>query len=116
MAGPVLPRFGAVPGLAVAAVSQDDLEATRAFAAASGWAVRVRVLRDPKPWPASDACGVRATPSWVLVAPGGRVEMVAEGWCRDDANALAAAAARLAGAPAQVVSRPDGPEPALHPG
>lgn len=116
VAASVLPRFGAVPGLAVAAVSQDDPEATRAFAAASGWVARVRVLRDPDPWPASDACGVRATPTWILVAPGGRVEMVAEGWSRDDANALAGAAARLAGSPPQVVSGPDDPGPALRPG
>ncbi len=115
-AAAVLPRFGAVPGLALAAVSQDDPEATRAFAAASGWVARVRVLRDPEPWPASDACGVRATPTWILAAPGGRVEMVAEGWSRDEANALAGAAARLAGSPPIVVSRPDGPEPALRPG
>ncbi len=115
-AAPVLPRFGVVPGLAVAAVSQDDPDATRAFACASGWVARVRVLRDPEPWPASDACGVRATPTWILVAPGGRVEMVAEGWSRDDANALAGAAARLAGSPPHVVSRSGDPEPALRPG
>lgn len=116
VAAPVLPRFAAVPGLALAAVSQDDPEDARAFAAASGWGEAVRVLLDPEPWPASDAYAVRATPTWVLVARGGRVEAVAEGWSRDDANDLAARAAALAGAAPPVVSRPGGPEPALRPG
>jgi peroxiredoxin len=116
VAARVLPRFAGIPGLAVAAVSQDGAEETSAFAASSGWPAGVAVRRDPEPWPASGACGVRATPTWFLVAPGGRVEMVAEGWSRDDANALAAAAARLTGSPPLTVSRPDGPEPALLPG
>jgi len=116
VAAKVLPRFARVPGLAVVAVSQDDAEDARALAADGGWMGGVLLLRDPEPWPASEACGVRATPTWLLVAPGGRVEMAAEGWSRDDANALAAAAARLAGSTPLTVSRPDGPEPALRPG
>ena len=116
VAAKVLPRFARVPGLLVAAVSQDGAEETREFAAASGWPGGVRALRDPEPWPASDALGVRATPTWFLVAAGGRVEMAAEGWARDDANALAAAAARLTGSAPLTGSRPDGPEPALRPG
>ena len=115
-AAPVLPRFASLPGLGVVAVSQDSPEETRSFAAASGWTGGVRLLRDPEPWPASQALGVRATPTWFLVAAGGRVEMVAEGWSRDDANARAAAAAGLTGSARVVVSRPDGPEPALRPG
>jgi hypothetical protein len=99
----------------VAAVSQDDAAETAGFAAAHGWTPRVLVLRDPEPWPASDAYGVRATPTWVLVAPDGRVDRVVEGWSRDDVNALAARAASLVGAPAVVVSSPeDGP--AFRPG
>lgn len=116
VAAPVLPRFAAVPGLALAAVSQDEPEKARAFAAASGWGEAVRVLLDPEPWPASDAYAVRTTPTWVLVARGGRVEAVTEGWSRDDANGLAARAAELAGSAPPVVSRPGGPEPALRPG
>ncbi len=109
-----LPRAAAIPGLLVAAVSQDDEGATGAFAA-EHHLDGVRVLVDPEPWPASDAFGVLATPTWVLLAPGGRVDAVLEGWSRDDANALAARAAALAGAPAQVVSgAADGP--AFRPG
>ena len=75
----------------------------------------MRVLVDPEPWPASEAFGVRSTPTWVLLAPGGRVDAVREGWSRDDANALAARAAALAEAPARLVSTPaDGP--AFRPG
>jgi peroxiredoxin len=116
VAATVLPRFAAVPGLALAAVSQDEPEEARAFAAASGWGEAVRVLLDPEPWPASDAYAVRATPTWLLVARGGRVEAVTEGWSRDDANGLAARAAELAGAAPPIVSRPGGAEPALRPG
>jgi hypothetical protein len=112
----VLPRLARVPGLAVAAVSQDpDLETEifdRAHRLSEGG---VRVLSDPEPWPASTAYGVRSTPTLFLLSPGGRVEAVAEGWSRDDSNALAARAAALAGAPAPVVSTPaDGP--AFRPG
>jgi hypothetical protein len=104
-----------VPGLAVAAVSQDGEAATRAFAGAHGWRAPLRVLLDRDPWPASAAYAVFATPTWILLAPGGRVEAVVEGWSREDANALAARAAALAGAPAPVVSTPaDGP--AFRPG
>ncbi|HEY6106822.1 MAG TPA: conjugal transfer protein TraF, partial [Anaeromyxobacteraceae bacterium] len=116
VAAKVVPRFARVPGLAVVAVSQDEIEEARELAAGSGWPGGVLLLRDPDPWPASRALGVRATPTWFLVAPGGRIEMAAEGWARDDANALAAAAARLTDSTPVVVSRPDGPEPALRPG
>ncbi len=116
MAAKVLPRFARVPGLLVAAVSQDDAEEARAFAADSGWLGGVLLLRDPEPWPASRALGMRATPTWFLVASGGRIETAAEGWSRDDANALASAAARLTRSAPMVVSRADGPEPALRPG
>lgn len=110
LAAHALPRLAAVPGLAVVAISQDDFAETRAFAARHGLGLPVRVLRDPDPYPASDAFGVHATPTWVLLSAGGRVEAAAEGWSRDEANALAARAAALAGAPAPVVSTPaDGP-------
>jgi hypothetical protein len=106
-----LPRLAAIPGLAVAAVCQDPEDGARPFAAGNGWdRAGVRSLVDPEPWPASRAFAIRATPTWVLLSPGGRVETVAEGWSRDDANALAARAAALAGAPPATVSFPeDGP-------
>ena len=111
----VLPRAAAIPGLAVAAVSQDDPFLTEVFARNHRLAEPVRVVVDPEPWPASDAFGVLATPTWILLAPGGRVDAVLEGWSRDDANALAARAADLAGAPRVLVSTPaDGP--AFRPG
>jgi peroxiredoxin len=111
----VLPRLAQVPGIAVAAVSQDGDAETRAFAAAHGLGAPVRVLRDAKPWLASRAYDVFATPTLFLLAPGGAVEAVSAGWSRDEANALAARAAALAGAPAPVVSTAaDGP--AFRPG
>ncbi len=111
----VLPRAAAAPGLAVAAVSQDDALLTGDFARKHRLAAPVQVLVDPEPWPASDAFGVLVTPTWILLAPGGRVDAVLEGWSRDDANALVARAAALAGVPAPVVSTAaDGP--AFRPG
>ena len=97
--------------IAVAVVSQDAPEATDGFSNAHRLVTRgVRVLVDPEPWPASDAFGILTTPTFVLLARGGTVAAVLEGWSRDDANALAASAAALAGAPAPVVSTPaDGP-------
>jgi peroxiredoxin len=110
----VLPRLAAVPGVAVAAISQDGKAETRAFADAQHLEPAVRVLVDPEPWAASSAFGIVATPTFVLLS-GGAVEAVLEGWSRDDANALAVRAAALAGAPAPVVSTAsDGP--ALRPG
>ena len=112
----VLPRLAAVPGLVVAAISQDGDDETEAFSRTHRLAeAGVRVLVDPEPWPASEAYAVRVTPTFVLLANGGRVEAVVEGWSRDEANAFAARAASLAGAPAPVVSTPaDGP--AFRPG
>ncbi|HEY6005818.1 MAG TPA: redoxin domain-containing protein [Anaeromyxobacter sp.] len=115
LAAHALPRLAAVPGVAVAAVSQDGEAETRAFAAQHGLGARVTLLLDEAPFQASDAFGVRATPTWYLLAPGGRVEAAAEGWSRDDANALAANAAALAGAsPVAVSTAADGP--AFRPG
>jgi peroxiredoxin len=115
-AADVLPRFAEIPGLAVAAISQDGDADTGAFAVAHGWVgTRVQVLVDPAPWRASDAFATASTPTWMLAA-GGRVDAVREGWSRDDANALAARAAALAGAPAPVVSRPEDGGPAWRPG
>jgi hypothetical protein len=111
VAAHVLPRLASLPGLAVAAVSQDGPEETDAFSRAHRLAAGgVQMLVDPEPWPASEAFRVLTTPTLVLVARGGRVEAVVEGWSRDDANALAARAASLAGAPTRVVSTAaDGP-------
>jgi peroxiredoxin len=116
IAGTVLPRFGAVPGLDVVAVSQDPPPATAAFAAERALGPAVRVVVDPQPFAASDAFRVRSTPTWVLLDGRGTVVAVAEGWSRDDAIAIAAAAARLCGAAPVVVAPPGGAEPPLRPG
>lgn len=114
-AAPVLPRFASIGGLAVAAVSQDDREETARFARTYGWTEAMRTLLDPEPWPASNAWGVAVTPTFVLLAPGGTLEAVAEGWSRDEANGLAARATELLGSPPVEVSRP-GDGPAFRPG
>ena len=116
VAAPVLPRFAAVPGLALVAISQDGPAEARIFTAGQGWRGVVRTLVDAAPWAASDALAARVTPTWILVAPGGRVVRTAEGWAREDANGLAAAAAALVGAPAPVISAEGGAEPPWRPG
>lgn len=112
----VLPRFAAIPGLVIVGLSQDGPEEALRFAAAQGWGGAVRALVDPEPWPVSDALGIASTPTWILVARGGRVKVVCEGWSRDDANALAARAAALAGAPPPLVARPNDEGPPFRPG
>ncbi|HET9552339.1 MAG TPA: hypothetical protein VFP50_05175 [Anaeromyxobacteraceae bacterium] len=116
VAGPLLPRFGAVPGLSLVAVCQDDAERTRRFAERCGWGGAVRAVVDDAPYSASDALGVRVTPTWILVEQGGRIAAVGEGWARADANRLAAEAAALVGAAPPVVSPEGGAEPAWRPG
>jgi peroxiredoxin len=116
VAGPVLPRFAALPGLDLVAISQDDAAETAGFAEACGWEGTVRLLRDPEPWRASDALGARVTPTWVLLERGGRIAAAAEGWSRDDVNRLAATAAALLGRPATEVSPAGGAEPPWRPG
>jgi len=130
VAAPVLPRFAAVPGLALVAISQDGPEEARRHAEGAGWPGPVRTLVDAEPWPASVALGARVTPTWILVATGGRVVRTAEGWAREDVNGLAAAAAGLATAaaglataaagqecsPAPVISAAGGAEPPWRPG
>jgi hypothetical protein len=112
----VLPRLARLPGLSVAAVSQDAPDLTDGFSRRHGLdSGGVHVLVDPEPWPASDAWQVLSTPTFVLLDRGGRVDVVHEGWSRDAVNALAARAAALAGAPPAPVSTPaDGP--AFRPG
>lgn len=115
LAAHVLPRIAAVPGVTVAAISQDSEPETHDFAAQHGLDRGVQVLVDDAPYPASDAFGVRVTPTWILLSRGGRVAEVTEGWSRSDANALAARAAELAGqAPSEVSTSADGP--AFRPG
>jgi peroxiredoxin len=116
VAGPVLPRFAQLTGLRLAAISQDEEGETGRFAAACGWTGRVRVLRDPEPWRASNALGARVTPTWILVERGGRIAAAAEGWSREDANRLAASAATLLGLAPVTVSKEGGAEPPWRPG
>jgi hypothetical protein len=116
MGAAILPRFAAIPGLAVAAISQDSPADAARFAREHGWPIEVRELVDPEPWQASDALEIRTTPTWILVAPGGRVEAESEGWSRDEANRLAALAAVLTGAAPVVVARPEDGGPVFRPG
>lgn len=116
VAAPVLARFATVPGLALVALSQDEPAEARRFATGLGWRGAVRTLVDAEPWPASDALVARVTPTWLLVAAGGRVVRTAEGWARVDVNGLAAAAAGLVGVPAPVISAEGGAEPPWRPG
>jgi hypothetical protein len=116
VAGPVLPRFAALTGLGLVAVSQDDEADSFGFAQACGWEGTVRLLRDPEPWRASDAVGARVTPTWVLLEQGGRIAAAAEGWSREDVNRLGATAAALLGRPDPVISPEGGGEPPWRPG
>ncbi|MGC3998238.1 MAG: hypothetical protein QM767_12450 [Anaeromyxobacter sp.] len=99
LAAAALPHLAALPGLTVAALAQEDAATAAAFGAAHGWPGRVKALLDAEPWTASDRLQVLVTPTWLLLERGGRVAKVCEGWSRADAEALAAQAAELCGAP-----------------
>jgi F plasmid transfer operon protein len=116
VAGPVLARFAAIPGLALVAISQDDAAAAQAFANHSGFGEAVRTLLDPPPWASSDAFGVAVTPTFILLGASGEVAGTCEGWHQGEVNALAAHAAELCGVAAPVVSVPGGAEPPWRPG
>lgn len=116
LAAHVLGRFTAIPGLRVAAVSQDDADEADAFASEHGFGAAVTVLVDPSPWDASMAFGLVTTPTFFLVKQGGELVARVPGWSRKDANVLAARAAALLGASPITVSFEGDPGPAFKPG
>lgn len=104
------PKITALAGTGsrVLAIGQDPAPALAAFA--RRWNQDVPTLSEPSPYPASDAYGVEAVPTLVLVGTGGVVLDAVAGWDRERWNALSVAAG---GAP---VSSPEDGLPSYRPG
>jgi len=77
-------------GTEVLAVLQDDADAARAVLKRVGAEDLIVALERP-PWPLASALGLTAVPTLYLVAPGGRIEAMSEGFVRDDVERFARA-------------------------
>jgi peroxiredoxin len=96
------------------AVSQDGLEATRAFAGKHR--TPFHVLIDGEGWPVSRAYDPDATPTLFLVGADGVIEQTSVGFSKADLNQVSRRVAeRLEAAPADVAPADDG-QPDFRPG
>jgi peroxiredoxin len=78
--------------------------------------LKMPVAEDAPPYKVSSALQIRATPTVLLLNKDGTVAAKAEGWNRDQANALAQEAAKLAGVPYKAVSEDGDGMPKMMPG
>ena len=76
------------PASGALAVLQDDVEQARALVKELSLALPVRFEEDP--YPLAERLGLGTVPTLFLVAPGGRIEAVAEAFRRADLEAFAA--------------------------
>ena len=77
---------------------------------------RIPTAYDPKPWPASDALGVSAVPTFFRVGASGRIEETVTGFDRGRMEAFASRADSAAGRPPSPLFHPNEPVPAVRPG
>ncbi|MBI3893366.1 MAG: TlpA family protein disulfide reductase, partial [Candidatus Wallbacteria bacterium] len=101
-------------GLTVLGVSQDDAEATVAFATEKG--CTFRMLLDGEGYPASKAYGVAHVPSLFLIGKDGQVWETIVGWSKDAMNSMAGTAAGMVGAKPVVVCAAEDAAPPWKPG
>ncbi|HKY32590.1 MAG TPA: TlpA disulfide reductase family protein [Candidatus Polarisedimenticolia bacterium] len=104
----------AAPAAMVAAVSQDGPESARAYAAELGLTLPVAV--DGPRFPVSDAYGLVAVPTLVLIRPDGSVARASLGFQRDELAAMAADLERMAGLTGVPLYREGEHVPAFRPG
>lgn len=114
MAAPVFDRLAdAFPGR-VAAVGQDPPGALEAFG--REWGVGVEPRSDLPPYEVSEAYGLEAVPSLVLVGEDGSVLESVQSWDREGYNRVAARLSELTGAEPVAVSEPNDGLPEFRPG
>lgn len=109
---PMFQAYGA--RMAVVGISQDDVAATQAFAAAKG--LTFPILVDSPDYAVSRQFGLTHVPTFILVEPGGQVARRFQGWDRDAVNELSATLAAGIGLATVIVSSPADGLPVFQPG
>jgi peroxiredoxin len=113
LAAPAIERLRrAYPRLETIAVSQDDLESSRAWMAQVGLGSPLAI--DAERFAASEAFGLATVPTVVLLDHEGKIAQVQEGYSRLGYDSLAANAAYLVGAQPERIASTTGP--AFQPG
>jgi len=100
--------------LAVVAVSQDDPETTARFYQRLG--IAIPTLYDPDPWTASEALGLTAVPTFLLVGEDGALRDRYEGFGRSKMEEFAQRAVAQAGRAVASLFAPGEDAPAIKPG
>jgi len=100
----------------VIGIGQDPADALSAFARVAGLELSEPPVPDAPPYALSDAYGIEAVPTLVLVGTDGHVEDVVRSWDRDGYNRAAARLAEMEGTEPLVLSAPDDGLPSFRPG
>jgi peroxiredoxin len=85
---PFLERISQSDNIETVAISQDDLEATEEFRAASGITLTTLLDEARTGYPVSNAFGITHVPSMFLVEPGGNISMAVSGFSKRDLEAV----------------------------
>ncbi len=100
--------------IAIWGVSQDRADDTRSFSQKFG--ITFPILIDDKPYPVSQSYRLNYTPTLFLIFPEGRVEMVSEGFSKNDLLAIERKLASLLGVRSEPLFLPEERIPEYKPG
>ncbi len=103
---------GETDGCTLWAISQDELNETREFAAGFGFTF----LMDEHPYPVSSAYGLTNVPSIFIVEAGGLISLSDFGFSKATLDEVSRRMAKCAGRPPVQLFRPDDGLPATRPG
>lgn len=101
-------------GITIWGVSQDKPEDSHSFSQKFG--ITFPILIDDKPYPVSQSYGLKYTPTLFLIFPEGRVEMVSEGFTKNDLIAIERKLASLLGVKSEPLFLPEERIPEYKPG
>jgi peroxiredoxin len=92
MTFPFLERLHAAGAVRIFGISQNDAQDTSEFNQEFGLTFPTLLDSEESEFPASNDYGISSVPTMFLVAPGGAITHVIEGWRKKDMEALAAPA------------------------
>jgi peroxiredoxin len=95
-------------------ISQDKAEDSRGFAKKFG--ITFPILIDDRPYPVSQSYHLKYTPTLFLISPGGRLDIVSEGFSKKDFIAIEQKIAGLLSAKSELLFRPGERIPEFKPG